>query len=83
MNKANSPPKSTNSALGGTNFLVTVYGNENMNLQGIIQWLDTGKKIHFRSTTELTSLMEEATSTTRSEDTPKRTWKDTKQINVI
>lgn len=83
MNKANSPPNSTNSGLGGTNFLVTIYGNENMNLQGVIQWLDTGKKIHFRSTTELISLMEEAASTTRSEETPKRTWKDTKQINVI
>ena len=83
MNKANSPPNSSTSCLGGTNFLVSIYGHENMSLQGMIQWLDTGKKIHFRSTTELLALMEEAVYASISGEADKRTWKDTKHINVI
>lgn len=81
MNRDKSPPNQAN--LGGTNFLVSVYGHENMNLQGLVQWLDTGKKVHFRSTIELMSLIDEAVSMQTADSTPKRTWGSDKHTNVI
>lgn len=60
--------------LSGTNFLVTVYSNENQNLQGLIHWLDTGKKVHFRSVIELIELLNEASRIQNHVSVTKRTW---------
>lgn len=58
-----------------TNFLVSVHYQENHSWQGVIQWLDTGKKIHFRSELELLNLMKDATMST-IETEQLRTWQD-------
>jgi alpha-D-ribose 1-methylphosphonate 5-triphosphate synthase subunit PhnI len=58
-----------------TNFLVSVHYQDNHSWQGVIQWLDTGKKVHFRSELELLNLMKEATMTT-IETEQLRTWHD-------
>lgn len=63
---------------GGVNFLITIHHQENHSWQGIIEWLDTGKKIHFRSELELMQLLHEATQTTQKEAVPFRTWDDAK-----
>lgn len=60
--------------ISGTSFLVTVYSNENQNLQGLIHWLDTGKKVHFRNVIELMELLNEATSIQNHVSRSKRTW---------
>lgn len=59
------------SAPGGTNFLVSIYHQENHSWQGVIQWLDTGQKVHFRSELEMLLLMQEAAGTTSDEQ---RSW---------
>ena len=63
---------------GGVNFLITIHHQENHSWQGIIEWLDTGKKVHFRSELELMQLLHEATQTTQKEAGSFRTWDDAK-----
>lgn len=79
----------TNNAtqIGGTNFLVSIYHQENQSWQGAIQWLDTGKKVHFRSELEMLNLMQQAilagqTTTQQNEEQTIRTWQDDHKINV-
>ncbi len=48
------------SKFGGTNFLISIYYQENHSWQGTIHWLETDKKLHFRSELELISLMQSA-----------------------
>lgn len=62
--------------LGGTSFLVTIRQTENMNMQGVIHWLDTNQKVTFRSTLELLNLMIEATGCVLSK-TDSRKWEAT------
>ena len=66
------PLKQTN--VGGTNFLVTIYSQNNMNLQGVIKWLDVNLTIHFRSTIELIELIEEAVLLQNEIKEAKRSW---------
>lgn len=66
------PLKQTN--VGGTNFLVTIYSQNNMNLQGVIKWLDMDLTLHFRSTIELIELIEEATLLQNEIKDSKRSW---------
>ncbi len=70
MNKR-SGKMATPSAMGGQNFLVTVYHQENQSWQGVIQWLETGEKIHFRSTLEMLHLIDNAT---QKVDLSHRNW---------
>ena len=63
---------------GGVNFLITIHHQENHSWQGIIEWLDTGKKVHFRSELEMMQLLHEATQTTQKEAVTFRTWDDAK-----
>ncbi|MBM7560944.1 hypothetical protein [Fusibacter tunisiensis] len=59
------PSDSTNKGpLGGTNFLISIRSTQNNTWQGIIEWLDTGEKIHFRSTIEMIVLLKDATDQT-------------------
>jgi len=69
--------------IGGTNFLITIHHQDGLNWQGIIQWVDTGKKIHFRSTQEMLSLMDEALFSKSKLEDSKRSWKDVKSIRAI
>ncbi|MBN2286155.1 MAG: hypothetical protein JXQ26_06420 [Tissierellales bacterium] len=69
------------SSLGGTNFLISIYHHENNSWQGSLQWLDTGKKIHFRSELELLNLMQQAIKTGNGHN-DMRTWDDDKIKNV-
>lgn len=43
--------------LKSQNFLISISHRENHSWQGTIQWLETGKKLHFRSELELLKLM--------------------------
>lgn len=66
-----------------TNFLVSIYYTENHSFQGVVQWLDTGKKVSFRSDYELMMLMNEATSMTNEISDTYRHWNDIKNIEAI
>jgi len=67
----------------GTNFLISIHHQENHSWQGVIEWLDTGKKVHFRSELELMNLIHGAVQTTSVTDEPIRTWNDERRINVV
>lgn len=67
---------------GGTNFLVSVYHQENHSWQGSIQWLDTGQKVHFRSELEMLNLMQEAIAQGKGSSEERRTWEKEKSKNT-
>ncbi len=79
MNKKNNPVAKS----FGSNFLVTIYHQENYSWQGVVEWLDTGKKIHFRSELELINLINSAVSEQANDSKPIRTWHDERVINAI
>lgn len=60
--------------MGGTNVLITIYHHESHSWQGSIQWIDTGKKLHFRSELELINLIQSAIQTSQRCTTQLRTW---------
>lgn len=66
-----------------TNFLVTIHHTENFSFQGVIEWLDSGDKIHFRSALELMHLMEEATLKSTSSETRMRSWNNTNSLKLL
>ena len=66
-----------------SNFLVSIYRQENHSWQGVIQWLDTGKKIHFRSQLEMIMLMQEALTEKGVSKEEVRSWKAHKGIDAI
>lgn len=68
--------------MGGTNFLVSIQRQDHQGWQGTIQWLDTGKILHFRSELEMLLLMEEATKKCNVDD-DKRSWLDNNNIRVL
>jgi hypothetical protein len=68
---------------GGNNFLISVYYNENHSWQGVVQWLDTGKKVHFRSEIELMNLIHTAVLSTQSEAGDFRTWEDDHSLKSV
>ncbi len=67
----------------GTNFLVSIYHQENQSWQGSIQWLDTGKKVHFRSQLELLNLMNEAAEVSSNREDDLRSWEQGSNIVAI
>lgn len=67
----------------GTNFLVSIHHQENHSWQGVIEWLDTGKKIHFRSELELMNLIHDAVQVSNVVEEPNRTWKDARKMNAV
>ncbi|MBN2223024.1 MAG: hypothetical protein JW708_12540 [Vallitaleaceae bacterium] len=66
-----------------SNFLVNIYRQENHSWQGVIQWLDTGKKIHFRSQLEMIMLMQEALTEKGVNKEGIRSWKENEGIDAI
>lgn len=69
--------------VGGTNVLVTIYGDDDHELQGLIQWLDTGRKLHFRNAVELLALLEEAVALQNNKTLVKRTWNDSTSLSSL
>jgi len=65
------------------NFLISIYHQENFSYQGEIHWLDTGKKICFRSELELLNLIHEATKASQKSESEPRTWSDDQKINAV
>jgi hypothetical protein len=55
-----------------TNFLISVYHQDHFSYQGLIHWIDTGEKIHFRSELEMLNLIHNAIP--RVQDQPIRNW---------
>lgn len=66
-----------------SNFLVSIYRQENHSWQGVIQWLDTGKKVHFRSQLEMIMLMQEAMESKNGADQGFRSWKSLDGVDAI
>lgn len=66
-----------------TNFLITIHHQENYSYQGVIQWLDTGKTVHFRSELELMNLIHDATQIQGQSDISLRTWNNDQKIKAI
>ncbi|MDN5351823.1 MAG: hypothetical protein PWQ12_742 [Clostridiales bacterium] len=85
MDKTNQKKSKTASGkgIGGSNFLVSVQHTENHSWQGYIQWLDTGRKIHFRSELEMLTLMQEAVQRSQPSETPFRSWDDDQRIYMM
>ncbi len=71
------------SNINGSNFLITVYNQENHSYQGVIEWLDTGKKLSFRSELEMSHLIRKALETTSQDDNSLRNWDAQPEIRVI
>lgn len=67
----------------GTNFLITIHNQENHSWQGVVEWLDTGKKLHFRSELELMNLIHGAVEMQSESQETLRTWNDERHINAI
>ncbi len=67
---------------GHTNFLISVQRQENHSWQGTIQWLDSGKTVHFRSELEMLALMDEAVKQS-GEAEEKRSWDEANTIQVV
>ena len=65
------------------NFLISIYKQENFSYQGEIQWLDTGKKVRFRSELELLNLIHQATQAEVNEKDSMRTWDYDQKINIV
>ena len=70
------------SSAGGTNFLISIHHQENHSWQGLIQWLDTGQKVHFRSELEMMNLISKAVQTGCTEAEELRSWEDEQKIQV-
>ena len=66
-----------------SNFLIAIYHQDNFSYQGEIQWLDTGKKLRFRSELELMNLIHEATSRQQKPEVKLRTWESETKIRVV
>ena len=66
-----------------TNFLVTIHHQDNHSWQGVIEWLDSGKKLHFRSELELLMLMQSAVQSEEREQTPLRSWDDVRKMSIV
>lgn len=82
MKKARAPTHSE-PITGGSNFLISIYHQENHSWQGVIQWLDTGKKVHFRSELELMNLIHGAVQMNQETDEQLRTWEDDHSLKVV
>ncbi len=67
---------------GHANFLISVQRQENHSWQGTIQWLDSGKTVHFRSELEMLALMDEAVKQS-GEAEEKRSWDEANTIQVV
>lgn len=65
------------------NFLLSIYQQDNFSYQGEIHWLDTGKKLRFRSERELMNLIHEATNLVSNECNLLRTWNDDKTMKAM
>lgn len=69
--------------LGGKNFIVSIYYQENHSWQGVVQWLDTGKTVHFRSELELLNLISQAVQATQADVGGFRTWADDEALKSV
>jgi len=65
-----------------SNFLITIYHTDNYSYQGLIQWLDTGEKIHFRSELELMTLIHSAVISQSENSITMRNWGQNKNIGA-
>lgn len=74
---------STHRSNFGSNFLISILHQENHSYQGVIEWLDTGKKVHFRSELELMNLIHNAVQSTSVNENPMRSWEDERKISAV
>lgn len=65
-----------------SNFLITIYHQENHSWQGVIEWLDTSQKIHFRSELEMLQLIQSAVRENSETKEEIRNWNDSKTVKL-
>ena len=65
-----------------TNFLVSIYHQDHFSYQGLIHWIDTGEKIHFRSELELMNLIHSALQGSKNDIIELRDWSNNQHVNV-
>ncbi len=65
-----------------SNFLISIYHQENHSWQGVIQWLDTGEKIHFRSELEMLQLIQSAVRENSETKEEIRNWNESQNIKL-
>ncbi|HAS73232.1 MAG TPA: hypothetical protein DCS67_03715 [Clostridiales bacterium UBA8960] len=63
-----------------SNFLISIHHQENHSWQGVIEWLDTGKKVHFRSELELLNLINMAVQGEQEHSKKFRDWDETQKL---
>lgn len=66
-----------------TSFVVSIHHQENHSWQGTIQWLETGKTLHFRSQLEMLRLMDEATNMEMDQKEDLRSWASDSTIRAV
>ena len=69
--------KQKNQSTRSTNFLVSIYHQDHFSYQGLIHWIDTGEKIHFRSELELMNLIHNALPIVQNQEI--RNWNKQEQ----
>lgn len=63
-----------------SNFLISIHHQENHSWQGVIEWLDTGKKVHFRSELEMLNLIGMAVQSEQDKNSKFRTWEESQKL---
>lgn len=66
-----------------TSFVVSIHHQENHSWQGTIQWLETGKTLHFRSQLEMLRLMDEAANVETDQKDQGRSWESDSTIRAV
>ena len=69
--------------INGMNFLITIVCRDNQKYQGVIEWLDTRKKVHFKSMYELWSLIEQAIQVKDGSRDPPRNWEVENKLKAL
>lgn len=64
-------------------FVVSIHHQENHSWQGTIQWLETGKTLHFRSQLEMMTLMNEAVNQNTKQEEQPRSWDSNSTIQAV
>lgn len=78
-NNSNGSNKNTTTS---SNFLISIYHQENHSWQGVIHWLDTGEKIHFRSELEMLQLIQSAVRENSESKEEIRNWNEAQKIKL-
>lgn len=69
--------------IGGVNFRVSIHFQEHASWQGVIEWENTGQRLHFRSELEMLALIHEAVTDTQVAEDKIRSWHGQEKVRVL